>query len=69
MDPTMIPILSQKSLKKNLKKKINCLGEKTEKYITSSVPVENKLPELVKVEKKLQKLYLPDYNLLIAQDF
>ena len=29
---------------------------------------QKKLKELVKLEKKLQKLYLTNYNLLIAQD-
>ena len=32
-----------------------CLGKYTEKYITFAVPIENKLQELIKIQKKLQK--------------
>ena len=35
---------------------------------TPTVPVEEKLQELIKMEKKLQKIYLTYYNLLIVQD-
>ena len=38
-------------------KQFTCRGEDTEKYITFRVPIEKKLQELIKMEKKLQKLY------------
>ena len=44
------------------------LGENTEKHITFSVTTGKKqLQELIKKEQKSPKLYLTDYNLLIAQ--
>ena len=44
------------------------LGENTEKYITISVTTGKKqLQELIKKEQLSPKLYLSDYNLLIAQ--
>ena len=49
-------------------KQFICLGENTEKYITCKVPIKKKLGELIKMEKKLQKVYLRYYNLLIEQD-
>ena len=33
-----------------------------------SVPVTKEVKKLIKMEKKLQKTYLKNYNLLIAQD-
>ena len=42
-------------LAEEFKKQFTCLGENTEKYITFIVPVEKKLQELIKMEKKLQK--------------
>ena len=36
--------------------------------ITFTVPVEKKLQELIKMEKKLKEMYFTDYNLLIAKD-
>ena len=50
------------------KKRFSYLGENTEKYITFTVPIEKKLKELIKMEKKLLKIYLTYYSLLIAQD-
>ena len=47
---------------------LTCLRENTNKYITFSVPIQKVLQELTKLEKKLQKQYPIDYNLLIAQD-
>ena len=31
--------------------------------------MEKKLQELIKIEKKLQKIYLTYYNILVARDF
>ena len=50
------------------KRQFTWLGENTEKYITFAVPIEKKLQELMKMEKKLQKIYVIFYSLLIAQD-
>ena len=33
-----------------------------------TVPIEKKLQELMKMKKKLQKIYPTDYNLLLPQD-
>ena len=44
------------------------LGENTEKYITFSVTTgKRQLLEMIKKEQESPKLYLTDYNLLIAQ--
>ena len=46
------------------------LGKNTEKYITLTVTIEiffYLVHELRKMEKKLQKIFPSDYNLLIAQ--
>ena len=40
----------------------------TKKYVTFSVPVEKEVTRIDKNGKKLQKLYLKDYNLFTAQD-
>ena len=53
-------------MEEEIKKQFTCLGKNTGKYIT--VPIEKKLWELIKMEKRLQKLYLGYQNLLIAQD-
>ena len=45
-----------KQLEEEIKKQFTCLGKNTGKYIT--VSIEKKLWELIKMEKKLQKLYL-----------
>ena len=57
-----------KDLTEELKKQFTCLGENTEKHITFTVPIEIKVTRINKIEKKLQKVYLPFYSLLIAQD-
>ena len=49
-------------------KKITCLGENTEKYITFTVPIEKEVTRLIKMGNKLQKIYLTYYNLLMVQD-
>ena len=49
-----------------LKRKINCFGENTEKYINFLVPIKKKSLEMIKMGKKLQKLYRTNYNLLTA---
>ena len=54
-------------LAEEFKKQFTFLGENTEKYITFTVPIEKKLEELIKMQKKLQKIHLTCYNLLIAQ--
>ena len=55
-----------KELAEEFKKQFTCLGENTEKYVTFTVLIEG---ELIKMENKLQKIYLAYYNLLIVQDF
>ena len=57
-----------KELAQELKKQITCLREKTEKYITSTVPIEEEVRRIGQMEKKLQNIYLIYFNLLIAQD-
>ena len=42
-----------------------CLIKNTEKYTTFSVPIQ-KVVIGIKIENKVQKWYLTDYNLLIA---
>ena len=56
-------------LAEEFEKQLTCLGENTEKYITSSVPIEKAITRVNKNAKKSQKLYLTDCNLLTAQDF
>ena len=56
-----------KELAEEFKKQITCLGENTERYLTFTVPLENRVTKIDKNEKKLQKLYLTYYNLLIVQ--
>ena len=51
-----------KELAEEFKKQFTSLGKNTEKYITFTVP------DLIKMEKKLQNLYLTYYNLLVEQD-
>ena len=52
-----------------LKKQLTCLGENTEKYITFTVPKEKETTRgLIKMETKLQKIYLTYHNLFRAQD-
>ena len=58
-----------KELAEEFKKQFTCLGENTEKYITFTVPIEKEVTRVDKNrEKKLQKIYLTYYTLLIAQD-
>ena len=57
-----------KELTEEFKKQFICLRENTEKCLTSTVPIEKELPELIKMKKKLQKIYLTSYSLLIAQN-
>ena len=57
-----------KELAEEFKKQFTCLGKNTEKYIIFTVKLQVlKLQVLIKMEKKLQKIYLTYYNLLIAQ--
>ena len=51
------------------KQQFTCSEENTEKYITFTVTREKKLKELITMEKKLQKIYLRYYILLIVQDY
>ena len=60
----------QKELVKEFEGAFNYLGESTEKYKTFTVLItkeQKKLKGLVKMEK-LQKSYITNYNLPIAQD-
>ena len=53
-----------KKLGEEFEKKFTCLGETTEK-IHNQFQKKKKLQELIKTEKKLEKIYLTYYNLLI----
>ena len=57
-----------KELAEEFEEQLTCLRENTEKYIPTSVPIEKKSKGLMKKEKKLQKLYPKDLNLLTALD-
>ena len=57
-----------KELIEEFKKQFTCLGENTKKYITFTVPIEQKLTSIDKNGEEIAKIYLPYYNLLIAQD-
>ena len=46
-----------KGLPEEFEKQINVSGENTEKYITFTVPIKQKLQELIKMEKELQRIY------------
>ena len=52
-----------KELVKLLKKKITCLVENTERYITFTVSIKKKLQGLINMERELRKTYLTYYNL------
>ena len=54
-----------KVLAEEIKKQFTFFGENAEKYITFTVSIEK---ELIKMGKKLQKIYLTYYILSIAQD-
>ena len=56
-----------KELAEEFKQLFTCLGGNTGKYITFKVPIE-KMTKMMKMEKKLHKIHLKYYNLLIAQD-
>ena len=57
-----------KELAGESKKQFTSLGENTEKDITFTILIEKELQELIKMEKKLQKIYIIYYSLLIVQD-
>ena len=57
-----------KELAEESKKQFTCLGENSKKYITFTVLIEKKVTRIDKNGKKIQKIYLTNYNLLIAQD-
>ena len=57
-----------KMLAEEFKKQFTCLGQNTQKYITFTVPIEKKLLKLIKMEKKLQNIYLRFYSFFIVQD-
>ena len=46
-----------KEFAEKFKKQFTCLGKNTEEYITFTVPIKKKLQELIKIDKKLQKIY------------
>ena len=48
--------LVKKDLAEEFKKQLTCLGEKTKKYITFTIPIEKKLQELIIMEKQLQNI-------------
>ena len=55
-------------LAEQFKKQFTCLGENLEKCITFTVPLEKEVKKIDKMEKKLQKIYITCYSLLLAQD-
>ena len=55
-------------LAEEFEKQVTCLGKNTKKYITFSVPLQKEVTEIDRNEKKLEKPYPIDYNLVIAQD-
>ena len=57
-----------KELREEFNKQFPCLGEKTERYITFTVPIEKEVARIDKHGEKLQKIYLTCYNLLIVQN-
>ena len=57
-----------KELAEESKKQFTCLGKNSKKYITFTVLIEKKVTRIDKNGKKIQKIYLTNYNLLIAQD-
>ena len=54
--------LTIKELTEDFKKQFTCLGEKTEKYITFTVPVEKEVTRIDKNGKKITKIYLSYHN-------
>ena len=57
-----------KELAKELEKKLNFPGKTTEKYKIFSVPITKEVRRIGRTKNKLQKPYLTNYNLSIAQD-
>ena len=57
-----------KELAEEFKEQFTCLEENTEKYITSTVPMEKEVTGIYKNREELQKIYLTYCNLLIAED-
>ena len=58
----------EKGLAKEFEKQLTCLEEKTEKYLTFTVAIEKEVARSDKNGDKITKIYLKDYNLLIAQN-
>ena len=50
-----------KWLTEEFEKQFTCLGGSTKKYRNFTVPIEKKSQEMIKMEKKLQKIYLTYY--------
>ena len=46
-----------KELAEEFEKQLNDSEENTEKYITFTLPIKQKLQEFIKMEKELQKIY------------
>ena len=64
----MIIALSQKSQEKNWKENLLVFKELPKNRQPFQFQYKKKLEKLIKTDKKSQKLYLTDYNLLIVQD-
>ena len=56
-----------KELTKEFEKKMTCLGENTEKYMTLRIPREKEVIETKKQGNEIKQLYPTDHNLLIVQ--
>ena len=55
-------------LAEEFKEQLTYLGGNTEKYINFTVLIEKEVTRINKNGKKLQKIYLTYYNLLLMQD-
>ena len=55
-------------LEEVFEKKLTHVGENTKNYITFMIPIENEVTRTDKNGEKITKIYLKDYNLMIAQD-
>ena len=64
----MMITLPQKSYQENLKNNLLVQEKALKDAYSLQFQQNKKLQELLKMEKKLQKIYLIYYNLLIAQD-
>ena len=51
-----------------MKNNVSILRKNNEKYITFSVPIKKEFTRINKKERKSQKPYITDNNLLIVQD-